>query len=213
LLGRALGRRDCLGATMCLNRDTLALIGGFEALRNHLADDNMLGRYVRAAGFEVALAQTVVATTVPERRIAELWRHELRWARTIRSMEPVGFFWSLLQYPLFWAVLTVPASGAAFWFLVLLAGIWAIRGIAATGIDRSLRATPGGLASHCPIWLLPLRDWLSAAEWLVSHTGRRVDWRGQALEADRLTTLGVTSGGVTSGALAPEQFTSKGSHA
>ena len=103
LLGRALGRHDCLGATMCLNRETLSQIGGLEALRDHLADDNVLGRLVLAEGLDVVLADTIVATTVAERRISALWRHELRWARTIRTLEPVAFAASVLQYPLFLA--------------------------------------------------------------------------------------------------------------
>jgi ceramide glucosyltransferase len=185
LLGRALGRHDCLGATMCLSRETLGLIGGFEALRDHLADDNVLGRLVQRAGLDVVLARTIVATTVPERRFAELWRHELRWARTIRSLEPVGFAASILQYPLFWALLAVTVSGGAFWTWMLIAGVWAIRALAVTGIDRALRGMLGGLAFRSPVWLLPLRDILSVAEWLASYAGRHVDWRGLTIEADR----------------------------
>jgi ceramide glucosyltransferase len=213
LLGRALGRRDCLGATMCLSRETLARVGGLEALRNHLADDNMLGRYVSAQGLEVALAQTVVATTVPEQGLAALWRHELRWARTIRSMEPAGFGWSVLQYPLYWAVLAVIASGGAGWTWALAALAWAIRALAVTGINRALREMLGGLAFRAPVWLLPLRDLLSVAEWIVSHAGRRVDWRGLTLEADTLPR--VTQASVEAPASErrdPDGFT-KGSHA
>ena len=43
LLARAMGRQDCLGATMMLRRETLERIGGFAALVDHLADDNVLG--------------------------------------------------------------------------------------------------------------------------------------------------------------------------
>jgi ceramide glucosyltransferase len=184
LLGRALGRHDCLGATMCLRRETLGRIGGLESLRDHLADDNVLGRLVRRAGLDVVLARTIVATTVPERRLAQLWRHELRWARTIRSLEPVGFAASILQYPLFWAVLALVLSGGAAWTCVLIAGVWAIRAFAVTGIDRALRGMLGGLAFRSPVWLLPLRDILSVAEWLASYAGRHVDWRGLTIEAD-----------------------------
>ncbi|MBN9492264.1 bacteriohopanetetrol glucosamine biosynthesis glycosyltransferase HpnI, partial [bacterium] len=70
LLARAMGRQDCLGATMCLRRETLTRIGGLQALADHLADDNVLGRLVARLGFRVALADTVVATTVPEARFA-----------------------------------------------------------------------------------------------------------------------------------------------
>ncbi len=208
LLGRLLGRRDCLGATMCLRRDTLAQVGGFEILSDYLADDNMLGRHVRALGLDVALADTVVATTVPERRLPPLWRHELRWARTIRSMEPMGFALSVLQYPLSWSGLAVLASGGAFWAWGLTIGIWAIRAISVIGIDHALPKPPGGLAIRVPVWLLPARDLLSAAEWLVSFAGRRVDWRGLTLEADVLPSPAVTPGGLT-----PGRLTTKGSHA
>jgi ceramide glucosyltransferase len=185
LLGRAFGRRDCLGATMCLRRDTLNRIGGFAMLRDHLADDQVLGRRVSAEGLDVALAGTVVATTVPERTLAALWRHELRWARTIRTLEPAGFAASVLQYPLVFAGLTVLAASFAIWACVLFAAVWLVRAISVAGIDHALgRRMLGGLAFRGPLWLLPLRDLLSAAEWVASHAGRRVDWRGQTLQAD-----------------------------
>ena len=195
LLARSLGRRDCLGATMCLRRDMLARIGGFDRLKDHLADDNVLGRLVRAQGFEVVLAETVVATTVPETTLPSLWRHELRWARTIRTLEPAGFAASVLQYPLFWAGLALIAASGAVWVWALLILVWTIRASAAKWIDRSLAHVSGGLAFRCPVWLLPFRDVLSAAVWAAAHAGRQVEWRGQTMEADT-----------------PPRFT-KGSHA
>ncbi len=56
LLARALGRQDCLGATMCLRRADLERIGGFAALVDHLADDNVLGRRIQRSGLDVGLA-------------------------------------------------------------------------------------------------------------------------------------------------------------
>jgi ceramide glucosyltransferase len=200
LLGRVFGRRDCLGATMCLRRETLERIGGFAALKDHLADDQVLGRRVHAAGLDVALADTIVATTVPEASLAALWRHELRWARTIRTLEPAGFAASFLQYSLVLALLTVLAASGAAWSWLLLLTAWAVRAAAVVGIDRALRPMLGGLAFRGRLWLLPLRDGLSAAEWIVSHAGRRVDWRGQTLEADtpaRLSLQGRSHSGHT----------------
>jgi len=159
-------------------------VGGLEALKDHLADDNVLGRLVLAEGLDVALADTVVATTVPERTLTALWRHELRWARTIRTLEPAAFAASVLQYPLVLASLTVIASGAALWAWILLLLVWAVRGLTVMAIDRALRPMLEELAFRGPLWLLPLRDLISAAEWVASHAGRQVDWRGQTLEAD-----------------------------
>jgi ceramide glucosyltransferase len=191
LLSRALGRQDCLGATMALRRATLAEIGGLEALADHLADDNLLGQCVRALGLAVALADTVPATTVPEATLPALWRHELRWARTIRTLVPGQFAASVLQYPIVWAMLALALSGGALWTWSLFETAWVVRALTARVIDRALApllASPpslGRLAFRPPLWLLPVRELLSVAVMLASYAGLTVDWRGQALHADR----------------------------
>ncbi len=179
LMARGLGREDCLGATMALRRETLDRIGGLPALSDHLADDAVLGRLVQAEGLSVALASTVPATTVPETRLPELLQHELRWARTIRSLAPVGFALSALQYPLFWAAVALamyhaPWSGAAF------VAAWTFRALTAHGMDQAL-----GVARRLPIWCLPLRDALSVAVMLASYRTDRVAWRGRIMRATR----------------------------
>src|SRR5271165_6592692 len=188
LLSRALGRQDCLGATMALRRETLARIGGLEALADHLADDNVLGRRVRALGLAVALAATVPATTVPEATLPALWRHELRWARTIRALVPGQFAASVLQYPIVWSLLALALSGGALWAWSLFETAWVARALAARAIDRALAPLlpqpPEGLAFRAPLWLLPLRELLSVAVMLASYAGLTVRWRDATLEAD-----------------------------
>ncbi len=185
LLARAMGRQDCLGATMALRRDTLQRIGGFRALVDHLADDNVLGQLVRALGLRVSLADTVPATTVPETTLPALFRHELRWARTIRSLAPAAFVASVLQYPLMWGALAIALSGGAPWSFAAFALAWGLRALAAAGIDRALAPKLVGVAFRCPVWLLPLREMLSVAVMLTSYAGTRVDWRGYSLHANR----------------------------
>jgi ceramide glucosyltransferase len=138
LLARAIGRQDCLGATMMLRRATLDRIGGLQALADHLADDQVLGRLVAALGLAVRLAVTVPATTVPETRLRDLLRHELRWARTIRALEPAAFAASVLQYPLFWAMLAVAFAPDAAWAWGVFFLTWVARALAAIAVDRAL---------------------------------------------------------------------------
>jgi len=185
LLARALGRRDCLGATMVLRRATLERIGGFAALVDHLADDNVLGQLVRAAGLEVALADTVPLTTVPETRLAELWRHELRWARTIRALAPGAFAASALQYGTVWGMAAAALSGGAWWGWAVLGGAWAARTASGWGIGRALREISVPLAFSAPFWLLPAREVMSFVELIAAFAGNRVEWRGHRLTADR----------------------------
>ncbi len=183
LLARALGRQDCLGATMALRREVLQAVGGLEALVDHLGDDQQLGRRVQRLGLDVHLAATITATTVPETSLATLLRHELRWARTILSFVPLEFAASAVQYPLAWAGLAVVLSGAAGWAVALFLGSWIGRAAVARAIDAGLGLAQSGLATRAPIWLLPLRDLLSLAVLLASFAGDRVEWRGTVLHA------------------------------
>lgn len=188
LLARGLGRQDCLGATMMLRRDTLRRIGGLEALVGHLADDNALGRLVQELGLSVRLAGTVAATTVPEARIGDLFRHELRWARTIRALEPIAFLASSLQYPLIWAALALALSSGATWAVAAFPIVWLLRWLAAECVDRVMVPagvpSASGLALRVPFWLLPLRELMSAVVMIASYGGDQVDWRGHSLLAD-----------------------------
>ncbi len=188
LLARGLGRQDCLGATMMLHRDTLRRIGGLEALVGHLADDNALGRLVQNLGLSVRLAGTVAATTVPETCVGDLFRHELRWARTVRALEPVAFLASSLQYPLIWAALALACSGGAIWAAAAFPMVWLLRWVAAECVDRvmvpSVAPSEAGLAFRVPFWLLPLRELMSTVVMIASYGSDQVDWRGHSLQAD-----------------------------
>jgi ceramide glucosyltransferase len=180
LLSRDLGRQDCLGATMALRRSTLSAIGGFQALVDHLADDNVLGGRVRAMGLGIRIASTVPATTVPETTLSALFRHELRWSRTILSLVPVAFVASSIQFPLFWAMLAWVMSGNG-WVGLLLPVSWAVRALVARGVDRALGLVREGRASAVPVLLLPLRDAMSMAILLASYASDKVEWRGQMM--------------------------------
>lgn len=179
LLARKLGRQDCLGVTMALTKTVLAEIGGLEAVANHLADDQVLGRIVRAKGYELTLAPVIPATTVPENDFRALFRHELRWARTIRALVPIPYAASVLQISLFWAMLAVLASGFAPWAWVLFVLVLLARYCAARRIDAML-----GLPKAGDAWLFLVRDFCSALIYIASYTGDKVDWRGQIMRAD-----------------------------
>ncbi len=179
LLARALGRQDCLGVTMALTKKTLAQVGGLAAVANHLADDQMLGRLVVRQGYKLTLAQVIPATTVPEANFKALFRHELRWARTIRALVPIPYAASVLQISLFWALLAVVFTHGAWYGWALFLAVLISRYAAARRIDKALKLARVGDA-----WLFLLRDLCSLVIYVYSFIGDRVDWRGQMMRAD-----------------------------
>ena len=162
-----------LGATMAMRAETLTAIGGFEPLAAYLADDYQLGRRVTEAGFLVAFVPAIVETGLGAVSWKQAWRHQLRWARTIRVSRPAGYYGSLVTHATVWALVAFAAgqswAGAAAMALRLLAG-WIAGAVVLN--DSQVRRW---------FWLMPLRDLFGFAVWLGGCFGRTVYWRGRKL--------------------------------
>ena len=117
-IGLALGfARPCLGQTIALTRETLSRIGGFEAVANELADDYAIGKAVRRAGLRVVVPSMLVAHSFEERSLGEVLRHELRWARTIFTIDPIGYVGSGVTHALPLALIGAALRGFDAWGL------------------------------------------------------------------------------------------------
>ncbi len=168
----------CFGATIALRRETLERIGGFARLRNELADDHRIGDEVRALGLSVVLSPYIVEARVTENSVAELWRHELRWARTVRAVAPVGFAGSVLAHPVAIAALAAAAAGFALTPCIFLVISCVLRWATARVVAAALGVLPA------KPWLLPVRDGLSFAVFVASFFGRTVFWRDQVFHVE-----------------------------
>jgi ceramide glucosyltransferase len=161
----------CFGASIALRRETLERIGGLGAIEDDLADDYALGAAVRRAGGRVELCPYLVDNVIAEPTLAALFRHELRWARTIRLVAPLGFVGSVVTQPVVMAALAAslgvfPVAAPAMLVLAL-----ACRCAGVLAVDRALGLEPS------PLYLLPIRDVLSFAVFVASFFTRRVEWR------------------------------------
>ena len=83
-----------------------------------LVDDQaIIGEAVRRIGLKVAIPPWTVDHRCTEQNASGLLRHELRWARTLRAVNPVGYTGLMVTYPLPFALLMacwwVPESGAS----------------------------------------------------------------------------------------------------
>ncbi len=178
------GVQHCFGATMAIKRDVLVKIGGLEALVSNLADDYTLGRLVRGAGLSVKLANLAVENIVDETSIKSMMIHELRWARTIRSVEPLGFLATFLTdvIPLGIMVSLLQYLAGFDWEMIiipLIAGFF-VRSL----LHFSTKAT--FISKHpASLWIVPLRDILSFFVRVLCYTGRTVKWRSSELSVGK----------------------------
>jgi len=173
------GVRFCLGATMAVRRKVLEAFGGFEAVGPYLADDQKLGEFAAAKGYDVVLAPYVIEHRVDEPDLPALWSHELRWARTARAARPLGYSGYFLTFAWPWALLFLILEGPTVLATALLATALALR----VALHYCARAALDA-RSRDRVWLFPIRDLLGLAVWACSLFGWRVRWRDRDLVID-----------------------------
>jgi ceramide glucosyltransferase len=157
-----------LGSTMALRAADLQAIGGFAAIREFLADDYQLGARIASLGKRVVLAGAVVETSLGAGSWKDVWKHQVRWSRTIRVSRPAGYFGYLVTQATFWCLL---AASLGYWQIALLGLFFRI---AAAG--AAMRAL--GDTHLLKLLAVPLRDLFGFAVWMAGVAGSTVEWRG-----------------------------------
>jgi ceramide glucosyltransferase len=177
VVGLALGlARPCFGSTLALRRATLAEIGGFKPFADHLADDYAMGEALRAHGCKISIPSFAVAHICTQTSLRELWRQQLRWARTIRSIDPAGYAGTIVSHALPWALIAA-LLGAGLTALLPAIGI-AVVAIACRmallrQVERAYALPPQAY------WLVPACDLLSFAVFVFSFLSWEVSWKGR----------------------------------
>lgn len=163
-------RSFAFGATIALRRNVLANIGGFAAIANQLADDYRLGELTRRLGLRTVLSEVVVEVCVSERSLVELVQHELRWLRTIRALQPLGYGFSFVTCGVPIAVLGAALANGSTPGMVLLAVTVFARFMLQWKVRRKK-------SFFTQLLLWPVRDSLTLLLWSWSFATRRVRWR------------------------------------
>jgi len=154
-----------LGSTMAFRKKSLDSIGGFASIRDYLADDYQLGARIG----NVALADVVVETSLGAGTWRDVWKHQVRWSRTIRVSRPAGYFGYVVTQLTFWSLIAAIAGEPE----------WAFFGL----VTRLI--TAGFYTRRALLPFVPFRDLFGMAVWAAGMTGNTVEWRGIRLKLTR----------------------------
>lgn len=174
------------GPLTAVRGEVLASLGGIAALAGHLCDDAALGRLVRESGHTIVFTPAIAETLINDTGIAELFHHELRWARTVRGLAPLGYAASVVSHPGPIPLLLLLRPG---WAAVAMIGLpivlrWVLSRLVARRLGRAEGLAAPGLLG---LWL---RDLACFAVWASAFVVGHVEWRGQRLglhDGDRLS--------------------------
>ena len=174
------GLRFAIGMTMAMSQQTLAKAGGLHLDR--IGSDYNLGKRVAESGGRVELFHRVLESDTGREKFCDLYRRELRWARTIRFNKGIVYYTMLFCYGSLYGILLLGFSKIGDYPIMCVSGItllirytqalitcWTI------GAPRLIRWFP----------LLLFRDALSFWIWLVGCFGSTVIWRKRTLKIVR----------------------------
>lgn len=164
-----------LGAVMITTKRHLAAIGGFESVADYFCDDYELGNRIAAAGARVELSRFPVDIVYPHEKLADAFRHQVRWNLSIRYSRPLGHVGLIFTQALPWTILLW-----GFVSLPVALGYYATALLfrAALAISVGFHGMKDRLVLR-RLWMLPLRDVFGFAAWLASFFPQRIHWRGQ----------------------------------
>jgi ceramide glucosyltransferase len=170
--------QPCFGSTIAFRRKALVEIGGFMRVADCLADDYAIGAALRARGYRISVSPVTVGHVCGEMSASELWHHELRWARTIRSLNPAGYAGSgvahVLPLALIASVTGLATGGVGLAAAVgLCAASFGCRLALLRQVERAFNLAP----QSC--WLVPLRDAFAFAIFVSSFFGQSARWKGR----------------------------------
>lgn len=165
-----------LGSTLAFRRADLDRIGGFPAIADYIADDYQLGHKLHALGLRNVISEVVVSTRLASGSWLGAWRHQVRWARTIRLSGGAGYAGLPLTYASLWVLI---AALFGLWWIAL--PLLAVR-LAMAMVSGVLLLGSADVWKYC--YAIPLRDLCGVAVWAAGLVGDTVVWRDRRLKLD-----------------------------
>jgi ceramide glucosyltransferase len=175
-----LGRRDVVvGKSMAIRREDLVRLGGFESVRNFLAEDYVLGVSVaRKLGKRVAIGSVAIPGVSERRTLSGYLARYGRWCVMQRKIAGPGVYaLQALLYPLPFALLGL-AFAPRWDALGLVVLVWLGKALLDAQTAREMRGHGFGVRV---LWLSPLKDALFLVAFLRAFGENTVEWRGNRL--------------------------------
>jgi ceramide glucosyltransferase len=162
------GMRFALGPTIAARKQALEQIGGFEVLKDYLAEDFVMGKFAAEKGWNVILSSYVIEHRIGSESFRANVTHRLRWFRSTRRSRPAGYTGQVFTNPLPFLI-ALPLIAPACWPVAAAGFIARVAAADATLSILNARWTP----------LIFVQDLLSFVFWIAGFFGNTIYWRGR----------------------------------
>ncbi len=189
---RLAGQDIVVGKSMALRRADLAAMGGFEVVKDVLAEDYVMGRMISTVlGKRVAVARRPIQNVSERKTLGAFASRYRRWGvLQRRGVGAVPYAALGLLNPVLLGGLGLVAAPSAT-TAALFAGACVAKAALDGAAARALR--PGGFRPG-QLALIPAKDLLFGAMWAVGLVCSDVAWRGTRIRVGRGTRIEAPRG-------------------
>lgn len=170
------GMHFAVGPTIVARKRVMESIGGFDRIKDYLAEDFVLGKFAADAGHGVILSSYVIEHHIGSTDFSHNAAHRLRWSRSTRRSRPAGYVGQLFTMP-FAISLIVAAWNPELWPVV--PATFVVRAVAARVVSW------GVLRARLNWLLLPFEDVAVFCFWIAGFFGNTIVWRGRSYRLER----------------------------
>ncbi|WNG35857.1 glycosyltransferase [Archangium violaceum] len=177
---QAVNQDIVVGKSMALRREDVESLGGFYSVRNVLAEDYVIGRWVtRKLGKRSVVARSPVFNVSQKKSVTAFFKRYARWSIIHHTCVPTPVYLaqSLLN-PLPWALLGALLAPSA---QALGVGVGVALAKLAHDLTLFRLMRPKQAISRSAVLAVLLKDALLFAAWANGLFARTVDWRGNKL--------------------------------
>jgi len=163
-----------VGKSMLMKKKDLEAIGGFNAVKNVLAEDYLIGKRIHDMGKKVVLSHHMVKNVNEYWGMRKFINRHTRWGKLRWKIGGIKYFSELLSNAVFMSFLPVllwEPSGITLSFAACVSSIKILGDIY---ISRKIRTQ-----MNCLLYLLtPIKDIIIGCIWFVPILSTTVVWRG-----------------------------------
>lgn len=163
-----------VGKSMLIRKEFFEEIGGFGAVKSHLAEDYIIGRKMKEAGFKVALSNHVINTANVYWQTGQFMSRHARWGKLRYRIGGISYLAEFLGNFVFLSFIPLLFRGPSKFTLLLPLSAWLLKSCGDYLTGRTFKSE-----MHPLLYLLsPVKDIIIGVVWFVPIFSNSIEWRG-----------------------------------
>ncbi len=173
-----------IGKSMLMRKRDFEAIGGFNAVKNVLAEDYLIGKLMHEMGKKVVLSSYIIKNVNEYWTLKRFLNRHTRWAKIRWKLGGIKYFTEPLVNPIFFASIIPFIDNFSRNSLLILAGVIFLKILFDLYVNKIVNTSIG-----LSIILIPLKDLITVAMWFVPLFSCTLTWRGNTYRIGKNTLI------------------------